>query len=323
MSYSRRIAKRERKAWLQDVYKNVSMLCIKYGSLGNTSGKKEAKENLFKIEDRIREIWSDESRVSVEFIRKNIKLKDLKWYIHNKVEFKDDIWNSDFLFGVVKHGKIIWSKRLFPSFSWTNRHDNLYDIIKTSPFGGKVNYNHKHECSKRFWSQVPALYLKHSEDTVSFMAGVLSAGNVEYRDGYSYATYSGRTVAYIKEWGIPIEYQDRSIGRNKKVFISPVWPALFSLKMPIELMNFWVNLDKPFNSHIYCPILWKSYAGDYTKGGIPYLKSRRSVYYDHKCEEGASKRLEKLRVSTGLISIDPRVGEVVKMWNKKVSLDDV
>ena len=308
---------KRKRVWVEKVYDRTSKLCIKYGSLGNTSGLKKVKPNLLKIEDHFKEFWPEEDRPSIEYIRKNIKIDDLKWYIHNKVEVNNKIWTSDFLFGVVKHGNIFWAKKSFPSLSWKNN-NNIYKVIKTSPFGGKISKEFENPYQTRNWSKVPALYLKHSEDTISFMVGLLSCGNIVEKNGISYARYAGRTIDYIKKWGIPLEYQTHYSKKENHVLISPIWPALFSIKMPKEIAEIWLNIENPCNSKIYCPILWKTYVGNFVKDGIPYLPSRRSIFYYHKCKEGTVKKLERLRVSTGMVELDYRVRDMVKIWNEKL-----
>ena len=197
-------AKKKKNRWVEKVYDKASRICLKYGSLGNTSGLKEIQQNLLKIEDHFKEFWPDEDRPSVEYIRKHLKVKDLKWYIHNKVEVNNKLWTSDFLFGVAKHGRISWSKTSFPSLLWTNN-KNICRVIKTSPFGGRLSQESEDTYQLRSWSQVPALYLKHSEKTIEFMAGLLSCGNMVVKDNVSYVRYAGRTIQYIEQWGIPLE----------------------------------------------------------------------------------------------------------------------
>ena len=90
--------------------------------------------------------------------------------------------------------------------------------------------------------------------------------------------------------------------------------------MPEEIAAMWIDIEKPCNSKTYCPILWRTYVGKFVKDGIPYLASRRAIYYQHKCEEGAIKKLDRLRVSTGMVVLDYRVRDMVKIWNEKLKL---
>jgi hypothetical protein len=308
---------RKKSQWRDKVYATASRVCLKYGCVGDTSGMKKAVQNLQNLEDRFKEFWPDEDRPSVEYIRKHLRVQDLKWYIHNKIEVDNNVWTPDFLFGVAKHGRITWSKKEFPSLLWTNN-VNILKVISTSPFGGGTNHNIEGTYRLRCWSRVPALYLKHSEDTIEFMAGLLSCGNIVEKDGISYARYAGRTIRYIEKWGIPLERKTNFNKKENYVLVSPIWPALFSLKMPKEIADIWMNVEKPCKSRTYCPILWRTYVGDFVKDGIPYLLSRRAVYYYHRCKEGAIKKLDMLRVTTGMVMLDYRVKDMVKIWNTKL-----
>lgn len=311
------LEKRKRKEWLEKLYDVTSRMCIKYGSLGNTSGKKEAQPNILRIGDHLKEFWPEDDRPSMDYIRKNIKVNDLKWYIHNKIEVNNKIWTPDFLFGVAKHGEISWSKTSFPSLSWTNN-KNMRTVIKTATFGGKISKESEVQHRINYWSQVPALYLKHSEKSIEFMAGLLSCGNLVEKDGVSYARYAGRTIQYLEEWHIPIEIKTDYDKRENYVLISPIWAALFTPKMPKEITETWLTVENPCNSKTYCPILWKTYVGNFVKDGIPYLPSRRAIYYHHKCDEGAIHKLDQLRISTGMVELDYRVRDMVKIWSTKL-----
>ena len=85
--------------------------------------------------------------------------------------------------------------------------------------------------------------------------------------------------------------------------------------MPNESKK-WLNIKKAFNVNIYAPILWKTYINNkFTVDGIPYLKARRSIYYEFKCDDGAMHRLDMLRVDKACTELDNRVRQVVKEWS--------
>ena len=146
------------------------------------------------------------------------------------------------------------------------------------------------------------------------MAGVLVSGCKYELNGSAYAIYKKSIVPYFEKWKIPIEGY-----KWGKPYISPIWPALFSLKMPEEFKEYWYNIDNAFNANLYSAILWKTYVGNnFKRNGIPYLKCRRWIYYHHKCEEGAMKKLEMLRLKKGLVELDYLVRDMIRVWSGKV-----
>ena len=266
-------------------------------------------------------------------IGSKLKISKIQWYIKNKITInKVDNWSSDFLHGVSKCGTLNYYKREFAAFHWRG-HNTLINLLKTSNFMGKFN-SFAIKCpvlGMRKWYNVAAFLLKYSEDSKDFMAGVLSTGEICYGflDGRSFlyqyhakcflgynnvdrlAKYSISIEEYFNKWGIPIEFKTK-----QNIFISPIWAALFVNYMPSICKNKWLNIKKPYLSDIYCPVLWRTYVNkDYIPNGIPYLKSKRMLFYIHKCEEGAITKLEMLRVSKGLTMLDNRFKEIVQEWN--------
>ena len=140
------------------------------------------------------------------------------------------------------------------------------------------------------------------------------------RNGLDYVQYKGKVTQYIDEWGFPSE---RQFNIRQEVWISPIWPALFSLKMPKEVRETWLNLKQPIKSEIYCPILWKTYVDNqFPTRGIPYLQSRRRIYYRFKTPEMKTMRkLEMLRIETGLIRLTRNIREIMKLWKNKTEGD--
>jgi len=114
-------------------------------------------------------------------------------------------------------------------------------------------------------------------------------------------------------FGFPIEH----VTKSRQLLISPFWPALFALKMPEEIREYWKNISNPFGVNEYAPILWKTYANNkFPRGGIPYLKSRRWIFRHYKSERGAMRTLEMLRVEKRLADLDGNVRGLVHAWNK-------
>lgn len=280
------------------------MVVIKYGGVGRWYSNF--------TNERIMEFWKyDDPFPSKSFITYATKTNVVKWFISNKIQWKDDIWNADFLQGMATHGKIKWHTTRFPSFYYTNK--NVTNLIKTCPFGGR---------SKRYgWHCVPALYLSHSKSTSSYLAGVLSCADIVDKDGFSYAQMNLSVKYWIDMAGIPIEF----VGEDY-FLISPIWNAIFTLKMPEEVRSRWMGVRNPYGTYFYAPILWKTYVSNsFPKNGLPYLKSQRMIYYDFEKVDGEEgkilKKIERARVDRRMTMLSNAVGEVVKMWGSKYELE--
>ena len=292
---------------LQDrIYKTAAQIAIKYGHMG-TSGK-------FYNHDFIREFWKyDAPYPSFKYFMTHVKLPSIKWYIHNKITVEHPIWNANFLHGVVSHCLINWNEKEFASCEWHNNRE-MTDLIISSPFGGRIV--RPENIQRHKWVNVPALHLAHLPDSVSFMAGIMAGVRIIEHNGLNYGVFSKRVLHHFKKWGIPIE-ETLNKGYRTKYLISPIWPALFVKYMPPEHYYKWINLQNPYNANIYAPILWKTYIDNYfAVNGIPYLKSRRMIYYEFDCEEGSMKRLNKLRVEKNLTELDNRIRYIVKEWGE-------
>ena len=244
---------------------------------------------------------------SVTSIRKKVSIKHIKWYIRNFITIEDDVWNGDFLAGLSTCGKVTWCMSGFPSFFWMSN-ESLMEVLNECPFSGKLkNHNLKY-----YWSNVPSLYLKSSEDTVSFMAGVLATGKLVHRSDGIYASYSKKVLPYLERWGIPIEYQSPSKIYN---LISPIWPSLFSRHMP-KSGEKWNNIKNGgVKSEIYAPILWRMFVSNkIPKLGIPYLRSRQWVYQ----HLGKMESTEHMWLNMGLSQLDNRIKSIVQFLAKNV-----
>lgn len=295
-----------RDAIRQDsIYEVASQIALKYGCRGNRG------ENY--TYDRIREFWKYEDPCpSLREFRDAVKVSTIKWYIRNKTVVDYPIWNADFLHGVAAHCKIIWNKKHFPSCDWYSNED-ITNLFQSCPYGGEIVKSNN--IARHRWVRVPSLYLKYSEDSISFMAGVMAGLKKINIDDENYALVNERILPLLKKWGIPID-----ITKFPRLYlISPIWPALFARYMPENVSQKWLNLKKAHKVDVYAPILWKTYVnGIFPVDGIPYLKSKRTIYYDFKCEEGAMDKLDKLRVEKNLTVLDNRIKEVVQIWAKEI-----
>jgi len=289
------------------LYTTASLMALKYG--GPRDGYANYKE------EYIREFWNyDAPYPTFNSFRKNVKVATIKWFIRNQIVLKRDrIWNADFLQGITQHGRVRWNIREYPTFYW-QWNETILDLIKEAPFGGGI-YSNKPAYR---WVNVPALYLKSSEDSLSFIAGVLIGGQEHKKEGKIYAKYLIHIEPYLKKWGIPIEYYSP---KKQYLLISPIWPALFSLWMPDKFKQKWLKIKKPAETEIYAPVLWKTYVNtNFHSKGIPYLRSRRAVYNDFQGEEvGVARKLEVLRVERNLTELDNRVKEAIWEWKNGIS----
>ena len=303
----------EKPYYLVDNTKNkANRLLIKYCEVASKIFLFKGRKSL--NNDVLREMWNDNKFPSPSYttIIHKISVPNVKWYINNCLKIKGHIWNGDFVAGLTAFGKVYWSKREFPSFSWSrNRH--LHDIISESPFYGRIYYSKKVERNghrKCTWSCVPALYLPNSKDSISFMAGVLATGQQRYIDGESYIRYNHQILPYLKQWSIPVE-----MNKHNGVYISPIWPSLLLYLMP-EQCKVWSKLPNACNVDFYAAILWTVYVGNKTiaRGRIPYLKSRQWTY-DNK---GTVKKLKDFWVEKKLAGLDKRIKEAIHHWAKTV-----
>ena len=282
----------------------------------------------------INKYWTFEGRPFSYLALKNVRLHDVACHIHNHIECVEyNGWKVDFLYGLAKCGKISRFKKLLPYIKWEGQ-EHLIDILKEQPFAGQVG---KHYGGYNSLDSAPVFYLKYSDKTPDFMAGVLACGKLINLNGVSYAMYAEHFINIFRSWGIPIEEcPDISLneGKQKFIFISPLWAKLFTIYMPDVCKKVWEEIKNPVNAKIYCPILWYTYIDNMiVKKGIPFLRSRRSVFYDLKMisdieqeisvedDKGSVDKLYRMRVDTGLVNLDDRIKESVHQW-KKINLGD-
>jgi len=281
------------------LYRAAAKIALKYGKFG--SGYLNCTE------EKIREFWDrDDDYPSFGYFRDKVRVPIVKWYIHERINSPDIIWDGSFLQGLSVYGNIKWNTCTFPSFYWTTN-KTIVSLLKSCPFGGDlVEYSQ----SRYRWNKAPSLYLRSDENSISFMAGLLAAGTLYEKDDLTYAKYNANQKRYLKEWNIPIESNVKA-----HVLISPIWPALFTPRMPEEFRDAWKNVYHPFGVKMYPPILWRTYVNNtFPTRGIPYLKSRRWIFQYYKSEKGAMKKLERLRVEKNLTEIDHNVRQMVHEW---------
>ena len=271
-------------------------------------------------ENDLDEFWNlDEKYLTLGTLKVTYDAKAVKNYIRKYISYNDEIWNSDFIHGMALGGHYMESNKCFPSLYWRNN-PVIGEMIKNTPFGGKARghgfskiYRYNQKC---FWT-TPAFSMNHSQDSLSYLAGFFATGQIRVSGGKTYVMYHCQNKDFLKSLGVPIE---KYVYQWKSPLISPVWPALFSLKMPSCVQNSCLKQKKAYNAHEYAAILWRSYAkSDFRRNGIPYLQGRRKIYYSFKCEEGAIERIEKLRVELGLVNLDKRFREMVQIWESRVN----
>jgi len=299
------IKKEKKKKRLCLIHEMLARMALKYGYPGSLN-----KYNANCIE----EFWNDNSNPpSLDYLNQIITLEHIKWFIHNMIIIEDEIWNADFLYGFIQNTQINWNSKKFPIVNW-QENNNITKIIQVIPFGGQ--YSKKQDMET--WANVPALYLKHSAQSSSYIAGLLSCGKIYEYDNYKFAMYEyNNAKEQIAKLGIPIE---KNI--DNKILISPFWPALLSFKTP-KIINNWYNIKNAYNANLYASILWKTYVDTkFIRSGIPYLKSSRSIYYTYKCEEGAIRYLEKQRLVTNLVSINVIFRDIVQYLANEIKEKD-
>lgn len=233
----------------------------------------------------------------------NITNKNVRWYIHEKINSNDPIWNGDFFAGLTLYGKVGVGMKRMPFFDWAYN-DGIVEMVKECPYYGRMEENRKAKNYHR-WKNVAALCLKANKNSISYIAGVLSAGKECVIDNNTYARYSSKIKNALKEFNIPIEKE-----YGYSVCISPFWIALLTPWMP-ESRKKWLNVKNPYKAEEYAFILWRVFTGrDIESDGIPFLPSRRTFYYRYHTIDN----LEKKWVDNKLVELDSRFKEVIQKW---------
>lgn len=260
-------------------------------------------------ESDVKRYWKYKSKYpSCTIIKRNIRVSNLRWFLNT---YTDQIitsieWHPDFIIGLTKCGTIR-GLRGFPSFYWYGN-ENLIDVFRSCPFIGEIKTKNKGTKHPYIWSKIPALYLKHSEDSIRFMAGVLSTGIIETIDNKKLVKYNKKAMKFIGQWGIPIEYRT-----PHWAYISPFWVVIVQKWMPEVLVNKWKYVSKAYRAKEYAAILWKIYSNKpFLAKSIPYLVCRRSVFYRY----GSIKKLQGLWVENKLVGLDSRYKNIIQEWAK-------
>jgi hypothetical protein len=249
---------------------------------------------------------------------KRVTTSQIKWYIRNHLEADDPIWNGDFIAGITKSGRVHWSTRQYPTFKWWGS-PILTTVLNDCPYYGRVKNDKPQEEERHCysWQRVPALYLNSSYNTVSYVAGLLSTGKHHVFDGETYALYKHEVMRELELFGIKME---RSSVGKPRALVSPFWPALFTKYMPESCHSYWFDIKKPYKGMEYAAILWATYANHkIVKNGLPYLPSRRSVFYHFQHENGTLRELQKLRIMNGLFGLNKRIEECLIKWFEELS----
>ncbi len=253
-----------------------------------------------------------------------IKSAHLLWYIRNNVPFQDPIWNGSFLNGLCRGGSIKNPRRVSKlSFEWWNN-KSIFNLLKENPFAEQPVYN---PFKGRYnWSSI-SLGLEFDKKSMSYLAGVMACARPYIHPGPekklwgTFASFPPKMMEDLKALKIPIEKHNK-----KRILISPVFPALLQPYMP-PVARIWGKVKNPYRGMVYSAVLWKTYGlFEFTKNAIPYLVSRRNIFYKFKTDEltkdtnitnikkgtngtngtGAMNRLDKLWVEYNLTELDSR-----------------
>ena len=257
---------------------------------------------------------------SLIYYSKNHKvtLRNAKWYLKNKYECKDPIWNGSFLMGMSKCGSIRWGKVFCSScFHWSVP-KYLYEMLQTKcPYKGQFRY-HKREF---FWSNTSCFFLPCNKDTYSYLAGVMMGAVPIEIDGITYGAINNKSKQEMEKYGIPIESKF-----NKAYFlISPIWPVLFLNFMPEDMKNMWQDIKNPYLGEEYATLLWIKFVGNlyFERNALPFLKSRRKHFYKYSKLKGdmdTKSYLEREVVKQDLVSLDGLFKDLVRerIYNERI-----
>lgn len=260
----------------------------------------------------IEKMWTYDSICPcLDKIRKNVRNKHIKWYIYSHTDelVTDPSWNQDFLRGMLQCGRILKHKRDFYSFVWHGNFD-LVKAINTSPYAGHLHPQIPKTRTRYVWSRVPCLCFNFNPHSIDILAGVLSTGIVVTYKGMVLARYNPKVGKITRELGIPIEYENQ-----RYTFISPFWPVICQKHMPKFFQDKWKLIPHAHKAKEYSSILWKIYNNkDPVAGEMPYLLSRRSIFYKY----GSMKALRVLWIKNNMVELDSRFKKVVQEWHGKI-----
>tara|TARA_R110000824_G_scaffold12226_6_gene53548 strand:- start:13174 stop:14097 length:924 start_codon:yes stop_codon:yes gene_type:complete len=258
-------------------------------------------------EELIHKFWEQkEFAPSETYLRSISRTKYVKWRLLKGDVIQDEVWNGNFIGGLLQNGYVNWNRLTYPSFIWIGN-NSLHDLIAECPYycDRLVLASSRKRSS---WIKVPAMYLPCDENSLEFLAGALSGGEVSG----PYIKYSKCMADVIDRFGIPTERQTPD---KKITYISPIWPAIMSLFMPDSCFHRFNNILGDNNAELYASILWRIYHEEYAKSkSMPYLKSYRTAYNRF----GNVKELETLRVKMKMVELDHRFAKTIQGWTKEL-----
>lgn len=284
-----------------------------------------------KSKDRIEKcmcFWSfnETKRYKYETL-KLIDSSSILWYIKNKITVQDEIWNGSFLHGLANYGSINNITKTVRQFSWWSN-EEVFHTLDQSPFGGTLSNRfliaHRargKSMHRKFRYSSYAYYLPYKEYSPSYVAGIMAGGKIIQENGYSYAQYPKRVRSIFEFMKIPIEKVNKLKQLKSSFFVSPFWPALFESLMP-EKSRIYSSVPKAYMADSYAAVLWKIYTTcDFVTGAIPYLPSRRWIYYNYKTDdEAVIKFLERKYVDWKLVELHNVFRERILLIADKIKM---
>lgn len=236
---------------------------------------------------------------------KAFEKKIVLWYLKNKIIVQDEIWNGSFLQGMATYGKLKKSKHKGVEFSWwSNRF--LFRALDQSPFSAILSNRFlldqpQNNTNKEFKCHSYSFYLKSDKYSQSYVAGIFVGGSPVVVGGIGYVQYPAKLKDVFEYMKIPIEGWNKY---KRMFYVSPFWPALFEGLMP-DRSRIYRNIVKPHMAQEYAAALWSIYTTkDNLSDKIPFLPSRRWIFYNFKNEEyGAIKFLQKKYVEWKLVEL--------------------
>ncbi len=261
--------------------------------------------------DRLCRRWKwPKHRIIATEIRMLWRVPEMKWFIRKFYHVEEYGWNADFLFGLANIGTVNFKQKMFPNLSFFYDKE-LIDILRDCPLAGKVG---KYLVPWDYcqWYNAPVFNISYDKKSFSFMAGAFACGKVEKIDSEYYCRYRKRMLKMFQEWRIPIEKQN-----NRHVYISCIWPALLIPWMPDEFREKFQLQEKSKLASQYASALWLIYNDSQFNGLLPYMQSRRKIFYYWKCEDGALNKIKSFGDSNRLFLIDDRIKKCLRMADKE------
>lgn len=244
---------------------------------------------------------------------KSVPKADVKEFLRNEMEvseFQDTVWNADFISGLTKIGEVKDVKKKFPCFRWVGN-DFVAKILRGFPLYGDLNFDES--SGKGIWSYVPALCLRSSESTISYLAGLISTAKEVMHQGQTYAELNSQIVDEVSKFGIPIEM----VGLTP--CISPFWILCLKEYLPEVVFEKWKDVKRPAMAETYSSVLFVVFFGSNIKTkALPFLPSKSKIYYLFPSESSLSETMRKKYIDLRLINISTSLKEVILGLVEKV-----